>query len=109
MHETLTQPLAFSRTAPDTQPTGLATITIVATSAVQSAANALSEMALREITAGSPEGRMVDLSHLTMVAGEPERSVVAVFLGIEGDLQGHILMAYSEMMALGLVDMLLDQ
>jgi chemotaxis protein CheC len=82
---------------------------IVAASAVQSAANALSEMALREITAVSPEVRMVDLSHLTMVAGDPERAVVAVYLGIEGDIPGHILMAFSESMALGLVDMLLDQ
>ena len=109
MHETLTSPLARSRTVPDTQPSGLATIAIVAASAVQSAANALSEMALREITAVSPEVRMVDLSHLSMVAGDPERAVVAVYLGIEGDLHGHILMAYSESMALGLVDMLMDQ
>jgi chemotaxis protein CheC len=109
MYETLTSPLAPSRTAPDAQPPGLATISIVAASAVQSAANALSEMALREITAVSPEVRMVELTHLTMVAGDPERSVVAVYLGIEGDIPGHILMAFSESMALGLVDMLLDQ
>jgi chemotaxis protein CheC len=57
----------------------------------------------------SPEVRMVDLSHLSMVAGDPERAVVAVYLGIGGGLNGHILMAYSESMALGLVDMLLDQ
>jgi chemotaxis protein CheC len=66
-------------------------------------------MALREITAVSPEVRMVALSHLSMVAGDPERAVVAVYLGIEGDLQGHILMAFSETMALGLVDMLLGE
>ena len=52
---------------------------------------------------------MVELSHLSMVAGDPERAVVAVYLGIRGGLHGHILMAYSESMALGLVDMLLDQ
>jgi chemotaxis protein CheC len=92
---------------PDSQPTELATIAIVAASAVQSAANALSEMALREITAVSPEIRMVDLTHLSMVAGDPERAVVAVYLGIQGDIQGHILMAFSESMALGLVDMLM--
>lgn len=109
MYETLTSPLASSRTAPDSLSPELATIAVVAGSAVQSAANALSEMALREITAVSPEIRMVDLSHLTMVAGDPERSVVAVYLGIEGDIPGHILMAYSESMALGLVDMLMDQ
>lgn len=109
MHETLMSPLASSPTAPDARPSRLATIQIVAASAVQSAANALSEMALREITAVSPEVRMVDLSHLSMVAGDPERAVVAVYLGVEGDLNGHILMAYSESMALGLVDMLMDQ
>lgn len=109
MYETLTSPLASSLTVPDSVPSKLATISVVAASAVQSAANALSEMALREITAISPEVRMVDLSHLSMVAGDPERAVVAVYLGIEGDLNGHILMAYSESMALGLVDMLLGE
>ena len=109
MHETLTSPLAPSHTAPDSQPTGLATMAVVAASAVQSAANALSEMALREITAVSPEVRMVDLSHLSMVAGDPERAVVAVYLGVDGDLEGHILMAYSESMAMSLVDMLMGE
>jgi chemotaxis protein CheC len=109
MYETLTSPLAPSRTVLDSQSPELATISIVAASAVQSAANALSEMALREITAVSPEVRMVDLSHLSMVAGDPERSVVAVYLGIEGDIPGHILMAFSESMALGLVDMLMGE
>jgi chemotaxis protein CheC len=109
MYETLTSPLAPSRTVLDSMSPELATIGIVAASAVQSAANALSEMALREITAVSPEVRMVDLSHLSMVAGDPERSVVAVYLGIEGDIPGHILMAFSESMALGLVDMLMGE
>ena len=109
MPETLMSPLVPSPTAPDSTPPGLAMMSVVAASAVQSAANALSEMALREITAVSPEVRMVDLSHLSMVAGDPERAVVAVYLGVEGDLHGHILMAYSESMALGLVDMLMDQ
>jgi chemotaxis protein CheC len=44
-----------------------------------------------------------------MVAGDPERAVLAIYLGIEGDLQGHILIAFSESMALGLVDMLFGQ
>lgn len=109
MHETLTSPLAPSHTVPSSGSSALATMAIVAASAVQSAANALSEMALREITAVSPEVRMVELSHLTMVAGDPERSVVAVYLGIEGDIPGHILMAFSESMALGLVDMLMGE
>lgn len=116
MYETLTSLNGSSPIAPDAAPDaplaappGLAAIATVAASAVQSAAGALSEMALREITAVSPEVRMVNLSHLSMVGGDPERSVLAVYLGIDGDMQGHILLAFSEQMALGLVDMLLDQ
>ena len=86
-----------------------AAIGSVMSAAVQNAANALSEMALREIRAISPHVRMVNLSHLSMVASDPERAVLAVYLGIQGDLQGHILLAFSESMAHGLVDMLLDQ
>ncbi len=81
----------------------------VTASAVESAASALSEMAMREIRAHSPQVQMVDLSHLSMVAGDPERAVFGVYLGVQGDLQGHILLAFSEPMARGLVDMLLGQ
>ncbi|MCC6174134.1 MAG: hypothetical protein IT305_02420 [Chloroflexi bacterium] len=77
--------------------------------AVQSAARALSEMAFREIAAISPEVRMVNLTEVAMVAGDPERAVLAVYLGVQGDIPGHILLAFSEPMALGLVDMLLGQ
>jgi len=90
-------------------PPGPHPIDAVAASAVRSAARALSEMAMREIVAHSPHVRTVGLSHLSMVAGDPERAVVAVYLGIQGDVPGHILLAFSEPMARGLVDMLLDQ
>jgi chemotaxis protein CheC len=109
MSEMLTSLAAPSPTVRESGSAAMSTIAIVACSAVQSAANALSEMALREITAVSPAVRMVDLTHLSMVAGDPERAVVAVYLGIDGDTPGHILMAFSESMALGLVDMLLAQ
>ena len=110
MTETLTASPASSPTPLDSLDTAdQALIGEVTASAVRSAANALSEMALREILAISPQVRMVDLSHLSMVAGDPERAVFAVYLGIEGDVQGHILLAFSEPMARGLVDMLLDQ
>ena len=46
MHETLMSPSMPSLLAPDVLPAHLATIAVVAGSAVQSAANALSEMAL---------------------------------------------------------------
>ena len=96
-------------TRPSHAPLDPAAIGSVMATAVQNAAHALSDMASREIRAISPHVRMVDLSHLSMVAGDPERAVFGVYLGVQGDLQGHILLAFSEPMAHGLVDMLLDQ
>jgi chemotaxis protein CheC len=93
--------------AVSTLPQGLL-VTAMANAAAASAA-ALSEMACRLITAGEVGLRTVPLAHLSMVAGDPERPVVAIYLGIQGDVQGHIVMALSEPMARGLVDMLLDQ
>lgn len=96
-------------TRPSPTPLDPSLIGSVTASAVRSAATALSEMAMREIVAISPRARMVGLSHLSTVAGDPERAVFGVYLGIEGDVRGHILLAFSESMARGLVDMLLDQ
>lgn len=128
MHETLMSRRARSCTVPDpamTRPdvvgpgmlepgapdpaVELATISVVAAAAVEHAAAALSEMALRMITAVSPTVRMVSLSDLSMVAGDPERPVLAVYLGILGDTRGHVLLAFSETMARALADLLLDQ
>ena len=85
------------------------TLIAAAGAAVRSAANALSQMAGKGIVASEIRLRVVPLSHLAMVAGDPERAVVAVYLGVGGDVPGHILLAFSESMAAGLVDLLLDQ
>lgn len=77
--------------------------------AAASAARVLGEMAGRHIAAGRLALRPVALGDLPLVAGDPERAVVAVHLGVQGALAGHILLALSERMALGLVDMLLGQ
>lgn len=109
MFETLRSPSLRSLTQLEAWQSEPHTIAFVTAQAVTNAAGALSEMAMREITAGSPEVRLVDLSHLSTVAGDPERAVVAVYLGIQGALEGHILLAFSEAMACQLVDMLMDQ
>ena len=77
--------------------------------AAGSAAAALSEMAGRCIANGPVEVHLVPLQHLAMVAGDPERPVVAIHLGVQGCSPGHILVALSEKMACGLVDMLMAQ
>lgn len=76
--------------------------------ATHHAAGALSEMAGRDIEVGEVGVRLVPLSQMTMVNGDPERPVVAVHVGVDG-FNGHILLNLSEPMARGLVDMLLDQ
>src|SRR5258708_3384382 len=75
--------------------------------AAQNAGNALAEMTGREITAGATEIAWVPLSHISLLAGDPERVVVAVYLGVGGETGGHILLALSEHMSWRLVDMLL--
>jgi len=73
------------------------------------AAGALSEMSGRCIETRSISLRAVPLADLPLVAGDPERPVVAVHLGVQEPHGGHILLALSEQMALRLVDMLLAQ
>ncbi|MBX5491026.1 MAG: chemotaxis protein CheC [Chloroflexi bacterium] len=77
--------------------------------AAASAAGVLGEMAGRNIATGGVTLRQVALAELPLVAGDPERPVVAVHLGVQGATPGHILLALSERMASGLVDMLLGQ
>lgn len=77
--------------------------------AAVSAAGALSELAGYPITAESVGQRHVPLSRLSELAGDPECPVVAVYLGVEGQIAGHILLVLSEPMALDLADWLLGQ
>lgn len=77
--------------------------------AARKAAAALSEMAGRTIVVESAELGWVPLAEISQIGGDPERQVVAVYLGVEGAAPGHILLALSESMAHDLVDMLLGQ
>ena len=77
--------------------------------AATSAARVLGEMAGRDIATGRVALQPVALADLPLVAGDPERPVVAVHLAVQGATAGHILLALSERMAHGLVDMLLGQ
>lgn len=76
---------------------------------LDSAASALSAMTGRAIQVRATRLRRVPLAHLSLVAGDPERPVVAIYLGVGGAYRGHLLLALSEPMALAFVDMLLDQ
>jgi chemotaxis protein CheC len=77
--------------------------------AAERGADALSEMTGRVITAEAVGLRTVPLADLSTLAGDPERPVVAIHLGVGGDGSGCLLLALSESAAYGLVDMLLGQ
>jgi chemotaxis protein CheY-P-specific phosphatase CheC len=77
--------------------------------AAERGADALSEMTGRVITAEAVGLRTVPLADLSTLAGDPERPVVAIHLGVGGDGSGCILLALSESAAYELIDMLLGQ
>jgi chemotaxis protein CheC len=77
--------------------------------AAERGAAALAEMTGRGITVEAVGLRTVPLADLSTLAGEPERPVVAIHLGVGGDGSGCILLALSEPAAYELVDMLLGQ
>ncbi|HZR97053.1 MAG TPA: chemotaxis protein CheC [Chloroflexota bacterium] len=77
--------------------------------AAERGAAALSEMAGRSITTETVALRTVPLAELSTLAGDPERPLVAIHLGVGGDGSGCILLALSEAAAYELVDMLLGQ
>ncbi|HLH26701.1 MAG TPA: hypothetical protein VK066_29610 [Chloroflexota bacterium] len=77
--------------------------------AAERGAAALSEMTGRGIAAEAVALRTVPLAELSTLAGDPERPVVAIHLGVGGDGSGCILLALSESAAYELVDMLLGQ
>jgi chemotaxis protein CheC len=77
--------------------------------AAERGAAALSEMTGRGIVAQAVALRSVPLSELATLAGDPERPVVAIHLGVGGDGSGCILLALGESAAYELADMLLGQ
>lgn len=79
------------------------------TSAIRSASAALSEMAGRPIAASATRIRMVPLTELNRVGGDPERPALAVYIGVRGDERGHIVLSLSESTARTFVAMLLDE
>lgn len=95
--------------APDAGALDARSLVPVTTEALRSAARALSEITMRDVAAVAPTVRIVELASLSSIAGDPERAIVAVYLGVQGDARGHMLLAFGDEMAGNLVDMMLDQ
>lgn len=73
------------------------------------ASRAISSLTTGQIQLNSPQLTWVQLSSMPRIAGVPDSVVVAVYLGIEGDLEGHLMLLFTEEAACRIVDLLMDQ
>jgi chemotaxis protein CheC len=73
------------------------------------ASRAISSLTTGQIHLNAPHLTWVQLSEMPRIAGLPESVVVAVYLGIEGDLQGHLMLLFTEEGACRTVDLLMSQ
>lgn len=73
------------------------------------AAEALSTMVGRTVSITSPQVELVPLSDVPKVVGGAENAYVAIYLGLEGDLTGHLVFLLSEASAISLMEALLDE
>jgi chemotaxis protein CheC len=70
---------------------------------------ALSCMTTGGIQLQNPRLQFLPLNVVPGIAGGPEKVVVTVYLGIEGDLNGHLMLLFTEESGLRVVDMLMEQ
>jgi len=70
---------------------------------------ALAAMTIGGIQLREPQLQFLPLTTVPSIAGGPEAVVVAVYLGILGDVCGHLMLLFDEICALRVVDMLLEQ
>ena len=61
-----------------------------------SAASALSQMLDREIALSLPRALVLGLADAVQACGDPERRVAAVMIGVQGDLEGIVLLLIGE-------------
>lgn len=73
------------------------------------ASRALSSLTTGQIHLSPPQLTWVQLAEMPQIAGVPDSVVVAVYLGIEGDLTGHLMLLFTEEGARRTVDLLLGQ
>lgn len=69
---------------------------------------ALSCMTTGGIQLQDPRLEFLPLTVVPGIAGGPEKVVVGVYLGIEGDLNGHLMLLFTQQSGLRVVDMLME-
>ncbi|MFO7275274.1 MAG: chemotaxis protein CheC [Bacillota bacterium] len=77
------------------------------TQALAESSRSLSQMTSGEIRLDAPQLSFLPLRALPGVAGGPEQVVTAVYVGIQGELQGHVILLFQPEAARAMVDLLL--
>ena len=75
---------------------------------LQDSSTALSAMTTGAIQLTDPQLEFLPLNEVPGIAGGPAAVVVGVYLGIEGDLNGHLMLLFDVDSALQMVDMLME-
>jgi chemotaxis protein CheC len=73
------------------------------------AAKGFSEMVGLELTVDNPEVKTVPLNDIPMLLGGPENDAVGIYLKIEGDMTGQIMLILPLDRAMSIVDMLMEE
>lgn len=82
---------------------------VLAQEGLGSAAQGLSTFVGKEVTLSNPRVELVPLVDVPNVMGGPETIVVGIYVGIEGDMGGHIMFLLPRTSALELVDLLMEE
>jgi chemotaxis protein CheC len=86
----------------------LAKMRIVASKGFSNSAKGLSQMIGQELSVHSPDVDLVPITAIADMLGGPDNDAVGVYLRIEGDLTGQIMMVIGYQQALEFCDMVLD-
>lgn len=75
---------------------------------LEDCSRALSKMTTGGVQLSDPRLDFVLLREVPGLAGGPAEEVVAVYLGVEGDLNGHLMLMFTQQSACRMVDMLCE-
>jgi chemotaxis protein CheC len=92
---------------PELRATQLEVLTATVERALARSAETLSEMSGVQISISSSEVEVVPLAEVPAAVGQPDEPAIGIYVGIEGDGAGYLLLLLEEMMASNLAALLL--
>lgn len=86
-----------------------ALLQMLAEEGLENAAHGLSTFVGQEIRLDRPRVTMIPITEVPSVMGGPETLAVGIYMAVDGDMDGHIVLLLKRDAAAELVDLLLDQ